>query len=525
MRSPALLSEVLAAAPAGMLVARSTPRGTDVPVLGSVLLDVTDAALADVAGGILHMVGVLPDDPRAADLIEQAGDLGYAAVAIKRRGRSLVEMARTAAERGIAVLEVTDDAGWSAVHAAVTSAIGAAGLRTSSSRASATDELHEVANAVAAAFGGSVSIEDLDRRVIAYSSIPGQRIDAFREAGILQRVVPSKATDRQQYQHVYNTPGVVRFPAAGDELPRSVIAIRAGEIPLGSIWAIESGLDVTQQQSQALQDAAAIASVHLLRLRHADEIGQLARGDALVSLLDSNLPTESLLARIGMSAGPARLLLAAPIDPASRTQLSTVSAAAGRYLAAYAPSAVVATVPGWTCILMPDRGDAEVERLALGVSGEATRALGSDVRVVYSSSDVYPDRLAGMYAEVVETATVAEARNLREPVLHVSDIADYILLSAIDEVIASRPRLESPQVERLLDHDAEGSGALAESLLVWLEEQGDVRSSAERLSTHPNTVRYRVRRAFEVMGHPEWDADTRLVTWIRLRQARRRGAS
>ena len=519
MRAPARLAEVLDSAPAGMLSALSTPRGLDVPVLASVLLDVTDSEPADVEGGILHLVGVLPDDPRAPDLIAQGGALGYAAVTVKRRGRSLVELAALAAGHGIAVLEVTDDAGWSAVHAAVASAIGAAGLRTSAHRASATDELHEVANAVAAAFGGSVSIEDLDRRVIAYSSLPGQRIDAYREAGILQRLVPSKDTDRQQYQQVYNAPGIVRFPQSGDELPRSVTAIRAGDIPLGTIWAIEPDVGVSDRQLQALSDAAAVAAVHLLRLRHADEIGQLARGDALVSLLDSNLPTEALLARIGLSPGPARMMLAAPTDPAARTQLSTVAAAAGRYLAAYAPSAVVASLPGWACILVPDRGDAEAQRLARGVSDEAARALGGSVRVAYSSADVYPAELARLYAEVMETAAVAEALQHAAPIVHVTDIADAVLLRTIDDVIAGRPHLDSPHVGRLLAHDAQHGSDLSRTLLAWLEEQGDARAVAERLSTHPNTVRYRLRRAFEVMGHPAWDPDSRLMTWVRLRQA------
>ena len=79
MRAPARLAEVLDSAPAGMLSALSTPRGLDVPVLASVLLDVTDSEPADVEGGILHLVGVLPDDPRAPDLIAQGGALGYAA--------------------------------------------------------------------------------------------------------------------------------------------------------------------------------------------------------------------------------------------------------------------------------------------------------------------------------------------------------------------------------------------------------------------------------------------------------------
>jgi hypothetical protein len=300
-----------------------------------------------------------------------------------------------------------------------------------------------------------------------------------------------------------------------------VTAIRAGDIPLGTIWAIERDEGVTAPQSQALTDGAAVAAVHLLRLRHADEIGQLARGDALVSLLDSNLPTDTLLARIGLSPGPARMLLAAPTDASSRTQLATVSAAAGRYLAAYAPSAVVATLPGWIAMLLPDRGDTETQRLARGVAAEATRALGGPVRVAYSSANVYPSALADLYTEVMETATVAESLDHGEPIVHVTDIADHVLLRAIDDVIAERPRLDSPPVTRLLEHDAAHATNLAVTMLTWLEQESDARATAEQLSTHVNTVRYRLRRAFAVMGHPAWDPDTRLTTWLRLRRALR----
>lgn len=521
MRQPALLTEVLEATPAGLLTARSTPRGTAIPVLGSVLLDLTDEVPPDVAGGIAHMVGVLPEDPRLPGLVAGLGDLGYAALTVKRRGGSLVALAELAAAQGIAVLEVRDDAAWSAVHAAVTSAIGAAGLRASSPRATPNDALHETANVVAAAFGGSVSIEDLDRRVIAYSSLPGQRIDAYREAGILQRLVPSKATDREQYQQVYAAPGIIRFPASGEELPRSAVAIRAGDIPLGTIWAIEPDEGVTDAQLRSLTDAAAVAGVHLLRLRHADEIGQLARGDALVALIDGNIPTDATMARIGLPPGPSRMLLVAPADSAARTQLTVVSAAAGRYLSAYAPSAVVAALPGWTGVLLPDRDEAEVERLALGVADEAARAVGQRVRVALGSPGLYPGQVAQMYAEVLQIATAAESTAVPSAVVRRTDVVDRILLDGVDDLLAERPVLASPAIDRLLAHDRQHDGALARTLLVWLEEQGEVRACAERLATHPNTVRYRLRRAFAVMGHPPWDPDARLAAWIRLRRALR----
>jgi DNA-binding PucR family transcriptional regulator len=41
-----------------------------------------------------------------------------------------------------------------------------------------------------------------------------------------------------------------------------------------------------------------------------------------------------------------------------------------------------------------------------------------------------------------------------------------------------------------------------ETVLVWLQEGGNARRTAERLGAHKNTVHYRVQRAEEVLGHP-----------------------
>ncbi|MFG2826233.1 hypothetical protein ACGFWI_01925 [Streptomyces sp. NPDC048434] len=71
-----------------------------------------------------------------------------------------------------------------------------------------SEELFALANAVAAVIGGSVAIEDLDHRVLAYSSVPGQRIDELRRRGILDRRVPDEPEQRRQYREVLGAPGV-----------------------------------------------------------------------------------------------------------------------------------------------------------------------------------------------------------------------------------------------------------------------------------------------------------------------------
>jgi DNA-binding PucR family transcriptional regulator len=46
---------------------------------------------------------------------------------------------------------------------------------------------------------------------------------------------------------------------------------------------------------------------------------------------------------------------------------------------------------------------------------------------------------------------------------------------------------------------------------------GNVAAAAERLGVHPNTLRYRLRRAVELSGLDLGDADERLVTELQLR--------
>lgn len=57
---------------------------------------------------------------------------------------------------------------------------------------------------------------------------------------------------------------------------------------------------------------------------------------------------------------------------------------------------------------------------------------------------------------------------------------------------------------------------LRHSLRLWLEADGDTRVAARRLHLHPNTVRYRVRRAAELTGMDFHDPLQRLVAHLAL---------
>lgn len=104
----------------------------------------------------------------------------------------------------------------------------------------------------------------------------------------------------------------------------------------------------------------------------------------------------------------------------------------------------------------------------------------------------------------------AMARDLDAEVATLADVRSRVLVSETLALLAEHPRIRDPRLD-LLDAD------LARSLLTYLDEFGDVRTAAARLHVHPNTLRYRVRRAAEVGGFDLDDPLLRLFAQLQLR--------
>ncbi|HEV3000873.1 MAG TPA: helix-turn-helix domain-containing protein, partial [Solirubrobacteraceae bacterium] len=66
---------------------------------------------------------------------------------------------------------------------------------------------------------------------------------------------------------------------------------------------------------------------------------------------------------------------------------------------------------------------------------------------------------------------------------------------------------------------------LAETLRVWLDDQGRIEQTAHHLGVHPQTVRYRVGRLRELFGLRLEDPEGRHALDLALRAARRGSAS
>jgi DNA-binding PucR family transcriptional regulator len=102
------------------------------------------------------------------------------------------------------------------------------------------------------------------------------------------------------------------------------------------------------------------------------------------------------------------------------------------------------------------------------------------------------------------------------PVAVFADLRAEVLLDQTLRLVAASPDLRDPAVERLVGYDRDHGTDLVGSVVAWLDAMGDVRTAAERLTVHPNTLRYRVRRAVAVGGLALGDPRARLVHHLQL---------
>jgi sugar diacid utilization regulator len=184
-----------------------------------------------------------------------------------------------------------------------------------------------------------------------------------------------------------------------------------------------------------------------------------------------------------------------------------VLGAVARGVRAAVPGAVVALreggdLPGAEVVaLLPGAGDATAERAA----GEALRELqaalpGHGFALGRSRVADDPGELHRAAAEALLAANVAEG-DAERPVLAFEQTGAYrLLLSAMSEDPAELQRFYAETVEPLVAYDEQYDTDLVATVEAYLEADGNVAGTAQRLFTHRHTVRYRLERVRELSG-------------------------
>lgn len=498
-------------------------------------LDIYDAAAGDGSAGGIGAVGegtllciVSADAMRPEELeraLEAAAHSRCAGIAIKLAGPDVAESPLPAliTDAGLAAVTLNQDVSWREFDALITRALGEH-AQSLTLEPSAGDKLFALANTVARTFGGSVAIEDHQRSILAHSSVSGQAIDELRTTGILFRRAGDAPVNEDRYRVVLEAEGPVRFVRYGDYLPRAAIAVRAGTIPLGSIWVLDPNGDdpedvpLSAEKAHVLEQAATMAAGTLLEAWKASSRAGSRRESALrrVLIAAAQQGDREELDPTGDGVG---VILVATVaaGPRSAGRIAEARAVFARHLAMYVPNVVVSAEANEIIALCPTSRVEEVREWAVSALADLSDDTSTGIRVGVSDPHSISNRLPFAANEARDVARHSRASD--DPVGTVARVRTQLFLAACRAQLELDDRLLLPEVRELLD-GGEGRMQMVNTLEHWLAEAGNVARTAERLRVHEQTVRYRLRRLREIVPLDGSDPDYLLTLWAQLRAMR-----
>lgn len=521
--------------------------------LGVTLLDIAHGVIdvdQQVGGVVIHdpvdepvypphaivlAVG-MQDAVALASLISDAGRRGAVAVVV-RASIDLPDTVLAAAdEAGIAILSLARGATWTQLAALLRSVLSEDDIgRTPSESLGGVSagDLFAVANAIAALLDAPVTIEDRSSRVLAFSG--GQEAaDESRVETIIGRQVPDRyarvLTEMGVFRDLYrdDVPVVIDPMDLGQGVTtqRVAIAVRAGDEVLGSIWAAMDG-PLTPERTSTLRDAAKLVALHLLRVRAGADAERRLRAELVSRAVDGGAEARDALSRLGLAGqrvcvAAAALVQAPGGEPRSGQDLiadrERLTDALALHLSAVQRGAAVALVGDTVYGILPV-ADVSAEERAARLAEDFLQRVGSRLPALIgigqpaeSVTDIARSR-----TQARRVLRVLVERPGQRRIARLSEVETESLLLELRDMRTSRGDVISGALERLLEYDARNDAQLVETLSAWLDSFGEVKSAAAACFVHPNTFRYRLRRAVEVSGLDLDDPEARFATMLELR--------
>jgi hypothetical protein len=519
---PGSLGDLLAIIGATGLALVSGDEGRDLALTRTVLFD-PRGGVERTPGGMLLAVGVSVADPAAGRMLATAAASGFSAVVVKAYQEDVGPLARAADAHGLALLVVHDDVEWLSLDSHVNNALASASQGGDSVSSVAVGDLFSLAEAIADTVGGATAIEDFSQRILAYSSRNDHPIDDERRDGILGRQVPDLPENAEQYRRLYRSAGVLRFPRSRDGFARVAVAVRAGSELLGSIWVVDHDEALDARAEEALLGAASVAALHLLRARSSADLARQQRSEAARRLLDRTGDPVDAAVTLGLeTGGPFAVLAFAPVrlDDSLATVTERLLPMVSLRCDARLGGTGMVLLDGIVYVVAAGprmRGTAALAGLAAEVVAAVESSL--RLRLLCGIGPVVrrPARVGAAREEAARVLALLRLRPGLGPVATWEQVSDQLALAALAEVIAQDERLVPLRARAILGHDQQHGTTYAPLLVAHLDNARDITRTADRLAVHPNTVRYRLRRAAELFDLDLADTDQVLPLWLALR--------
>ena len=416
-------------------------------------------------------------------------------------------------DQPVAVIAVDPAMSWSEV-AAVVYGLVLEGRETESGRG--PTDLFALADSLADAIGGAVTIEDRLSRVLAYSSLQ-QRADQARAETILGRQAPDPLrelfAERGVVAHLASSDEPLFVPAAAEHglTGRMVVAVRAGRELLGSVW-VSCPRPLDGAHREALTDGARTVALHLLRSRASADLERQVETDLVMQLLEGTADAATVVSRLGLPQGPAHVIASrAHIGERERhaALLLTFDRATTGFGWSRPGRSAIAGTTLYTVLPGDDVAAARAWVTALQAATQLTLMAGI-------SAPAAPATLPAARQEADECLALHETRHASSVPPAYEESWDDILLQRLRTAAHSGRAPARGPVTELRRHDTEHGTQYVATLRAWLRAQGDPAAAGRHLGVHENTIRYRLRKMTDLTTLNLHDDDKRLAMIIEV---------
>ncbi len=387
-------------------------------------------------------------------------------------------------------------------------------------------DLTALARTLADILERSVLIENLASEVLAtaqHGPVDEARLQAI-EAG---RTPPERAQrllKRGLYAELQQKLSPVRFsvmPDLGMTMERVVAPIVAGPDLYGYIWVVAGDHPLTDLDTLAIEHAATVAALMMLREQAVRDAQHALRGDFLAQLLrlDTHAQPDSVLVERGRAIGY-------QFDQSHQVLFVMSQSLAGGTLAQLAVrldnwlhrqgewGLVVSREPG-LAILINSKATATGLRLAERLIGDVNTPA-QPLMIGVSTVRVADKLLRRPYDEAVEAADIGQRLGTNPPIVSFESLGllDWLYRLPVE---AMRHNPYWTKIETLAEHDHKAHGDLLHTLESYLKYGGALAEAAAAINVHRNTLLYRLGRIEEIAGIDLKEVEQRLNLHVALK--------
>lgn len=345
------------------------------------------------------------------------------------------------------------------------------------------------------------------------------------EAGRTLPEVAYRLRKRGVYQQLQQKKRPIRLgtmPDIGMWMERVVAPIVAGGEVLGYIWIVAGDHPLTELDELAIDHAATVAALALLKDRAVRESQQAMRGDLFTQLLRPTSEYDANTLERARSVGyqverPHQVLFVVAVPPANPANGATISVG-------QVASRLDSWLQGlkvWGLVVARERG-------VILVIDSNTNDTGQELgqRIVSEIGHVALPLVVG-----VSSARNNGLRTLRDEAVEAADVGTRLggakvlgfwALGMLDwlyhlppEAFAGNSYLV--KVQELAAHDIKSNSDLVKTLEAYLEYGGALAEAAAAINVHRNTLLYRLGRIEAIAGVDLKDANQRLNLHVALK--------